>query len=71
MQLIDEFNVYKKNIYADKLVIDWWISVAYELLETEKQQILQARMQDMDSGLDPHTYIDVANEYYSETYKQD
>jgi len=38
------------------------------LLEKEKSQIIDARMQDMDSGLDPSTYIDIAEEYYNRTY---
>ena len=39
-----------------------------EALEKEKGQIMDARMQDMDSGLDQSTYIDIAEDYYNETY---
>ena len=69
MQLIDLICAYNRISNSDKLSMEFLIHMAEELLETEKQQILEARMQDMDSGLDPRTYIDLANEYYNETYE--
>ena len=62
MELIDIMN-------KDQVSFTEWFLDNYQIyIQKEKEQIMDARMQDMDSGLDPSTYIDIAEDYYNETY---
>lgn len=71
--LIDESERYRKSDMRGEFVVATkiLIKIENELLEREKEQIMDARMQDMDSGLDPSTYIDIAEEYYNQTYSKE
>ena len=52
-------------------IIELIIGDATQLLEKEKEQIMEAFDYNQDSGYSPYQSKELAEEYYNETYKQD
>ena len=71
-QAIEIIELRKKQVgnIDYRLGLQYSLIILNDLLDIEKNQIRLARLEDADSALDPSMLIDLANDYYNETYEQ-
>lgn len=75
MELIEKLylrlNYHLESLSPSPEIIELMIKDATQLLEKEKEQIMNAYAENIDSMYPPEIGDEMCEDYYNETYKQD